>query len=190
MSTTWIDVADTAIKIGLGAVIAGLVSVVVPMISFAKETYSDRRTRRLKMLEEIILLFNQFDSSQIKLLVIISDNVEFTKGWSRDENAAERFKERGKEEDLLADNFNRAVAYLELLGYHDLAGKVRSLSKHYDDSEDALESASTQEELERTFTQMKVKSIAMATDIHKSLGQVYSQEPELRQMLYSNGPII
>jgi hypothetical protein len=190
MATTWIDVADTAVKIGLGAVIAGLVSVVLPMISFAKETYADRRARRLKMLEEIILRFNQFDSSQIKLLVIISDNVEYTMGWSTDASAAERYKDRGKEEDLLAVNFNQAVAYLELLGYHDLAGKIRSLSKLYDDSEETLESASSQEALTRCFEEMKVKAICMGTDIHKALGQVYSQEPELRQMLYSSGPII
>jgi hypothetical protein len=54
MATSWLDVTDTAIKIGLGALIAGIFSIFLIFATAFRDKLLDRRTRRLKHLEDAL----------------------------------------------------------------------------------------------------------------------------------------
>ena len=70
MTTSWIDIADTAVKIGLGALISGLTSYYLTRLKFDKEAKNEIQIRKLNTIEEIA---KHVDAYLTALLSLISD---------------------------------------------------------------------------------------------------------------------
>jgi hypothetical protein len=182
-TTTWIDIADSAVKIGLGALIAGTVTLLAPIISFSKEVYADRRQRRLKLIEEAIVSFNAYYTEEMTYYASMTDyrrskilNIENERKTQRFHKATERIDEKGM-------MFNKMVAHLELLGHHILAEKIKILAKTFRDESDDIWSAEDAEGLTKCFEDLKVNVKNKASIIHKEFGRIYVLEPELKRML-------
>ncbi|MEQ6167780.1 MULTISPECIES: hypothetical protein [unclassified Ekhidna] len=62
-SKTWIDVADTAVKIGLGALIGGLTGVWLARINNRHSTTTSDKENKRRILEEILELTDSFSQS-------------------------------------------------------------------------------------------------------------------------------
>jgi hypothetical protein len=58
---TWIDVVDSAVKIGLGALIAGVFSFITTRVTYERGARSEYARRRRDMLEKVIEMLNGFD---------------------------------------------------------------------------------------------------------------------------------
>src|SRR5229473_2814241 len=58
---TWIDVVDSGLKIGLGALIAGLFSFLTTRAMHERSARSEYANRRRNMLEKVLEMLNSFD---------------------------------------------------------------------------------------------------------------------------------
>jgi hypothetical protein len=58
---TWIDVVDSAVKIGLGALIAGLFSFITTRVTHESSARTEYARRRRDMLEKVVDTLNRFD---------------------------------------------------------------------------------------------------------------------------------
>lgn len=58
---TWIDVVDSGLKIGLGALIAGLFSFLATRTTHERSARSEYANRRRNMLEKVLEMLNSFD---------------------------------------------------------------------------------------------------------------------------------
>jgi hypothetical protein len=60
MATEWIDIVDTAVKIGLGALISGVATYIVSNLSHKKEIEKNLATKRINIVEEIAELAEEY----------------------------------------------------------------------------------------------------------------------------------
>lgn len=58
---TWIDVVDSAVKIGLGALIAGAFSFTTTRLTYDRDARAERTRRRRDLLEKVLNMMNHFD---------------------------------------------------------------------------------------------------------------------------------
>jgi hypothetical protein len=83
--TTWVTVADTAVKVGLGALIGGGISIVASYLSQERDRLKDYNNKKRDQLLEIALRLNKF-------------NRAFGLYWATVSNAI--FKKRERKEPL------------------------------------------------------------------------------------------
>ena len=71
------EIVDTAIKIGLGALISGTAAFLIARLNHAKEIEKARTNRRRELLEEIAEKVEKFNSATIRYWAILRERVEY-----------------------------------------------------------------------------------------------------------------
>lgn len=66
MPTTWIEIADTAVKIGLGAAVTGIATFVNNRHSHTRTIVKERHAKNVEMLESITLSIEEVTHSLLK----------------------------------------------------------------------------------------------------------------------------
>ncbi|NQD57436.1 hypothetical protein HP546_19045 [Pseudomonas sp. CM25] len=126
MPTTWIEIADTAVKIGLGAVVTGLATLVNNRLSHAKNAEKDRHAKNVEILESVTLAVEEATHALLKHWSFIVD-------WARSvDSGREITKER---EQTITDartelfhlfkGLTNSEGRLLLLGYAEQQKKLR-----------------------------------------------------------------
>ncbi len=65
---TWVEVADTAVKIGLGAIITGIISLIMYTLQSRQSKKAHTKEIKERILEEVIELTNKFNKSAMVYL--------------------------------------------------------------------------------------------------------------------------
>ena len=66
MPTTWIEIADTAVKIGLGAAVTGVATLINNRLSHAKSVEKDNLQRSVEVLESVTLSIEEMTHALLK----------------------------------------------------------------------------------------------------------------------------
>jgi hypothetical protein len=117
----WIEVADTAVKIGLGAAISGVATYWITKVNYHHEFTKDRRKRKRELMEEIATQVvkswektNDLFSSEAGRLNSIKDKPELSKLLK--EQIHKNYVEHAK----AMNDLSNAEAKLRLLGQKSL----------------------------------------------------------------------
>lgn len=73
MPTTWIEIVDTAVKIGLGAVVTGVATLVNNKLSHANTTEKDSLQRSVTALENVTLSIEEMTHTLLKHWSFVMD---------------------------------------------------------------------------------------------------------------------
>lgn len=73
---TTIEVIDTAVKVGLGAIISGCAAYWVARLNHVKEIEKDRLQRRRELLEGIAEQVEEFNQNALKYWAVLSDDTK------------------------------------------------------------------------------------------------------------------
>jgi hypothetical protein len=173
VGTSWVEITDTAIKIGLGALIAGVFSVALIFATFLKDTLSDKRTRRLKHIEDAM------NGAERYLNYIIKHASNTSWYYATDLNASD--KKQAKIDygrsfarwDEALDDLNTATSRLALFGYDDIATKLRDASMLADKRLREIELGGESEQQAAKFEKLREELGNRRREIIKLLGVAY-----------------
>jgi hypothetical protein len=190
MALTPLDVLDSAVKIGMGAAIAGIVALVVPFVTFAKETIADRRARRLKMIEDTVLLLDEYFSLEMLMTATTSEYRHRELANIMSEICAERYLTGIRKADEAAAKFNRASSYLTLLGHSELRVKAVGIHLLLDEAQRKMNLSKSVDEVDFIFERVKGDASGRINDLYTELGLIYKHEPELKNCPFPNFPVV
>jgi len=71
MTTEVLDIIDTAVKIGLGALISGVTTYYITNINHKKDTEKELQKRKLNIIEDAVTLINEHFSAFTSLISVI-----------------------------------------------------------------------------------------------------------------------
>jgi hypothetical protein len=128
MTTSWMEITDTAIKIGLGALIAGIFSIFLIFATNYKDKLADRRNRRLKHIEDGVghaeSYFNYLIKHAASAAWFNSSDLD-----APDAEQARKDYEMSKSRwDEGADHLNTATSRLILIGLEKISDQLREAS--------------------------------------------------------------
>jgi hypothetical protein len=177
---TWIDVADTAVKIGLGALIGGAFSFLAPFILAIKESMMERRARRIKHMEEAIMMLEQYFTFYIQHAA----NTCFYWTCLYDKSPAlpdaKKDFQRDKEiYDAKQGLSISAMTRLLLLGESGVASDVRSISDMLYSKICEMEEPMSEAERNAKFQTLRSEFIVKRDELYRRLRERYQEEPEL-----------
>ena len=121
---TWIEVVDSAVKIGLGALIAGVIAFLLSSTQHRNELKKARVDREFEMLKEVAEKAENFNQTALKYWSLSSD-------WRRRlaiDNSIEKPIELSIAQNDFFDSFKeltKAESLLLLFGYGNASLKVR-----------------------------------------------------------------
>jgi hypothetical protein len=173
MATTWVDVTDTAVKIGLGALIGGIFSVGLIFATSWKERLAERRTRRFTHFEAALLSAERYLNYLINNMSIAA--------WHRssDLDSAD-LKQAKKEYDLSYARFDEAVldlntatSRLVLLNHEPIAKKLREASTLADKRLREIESGGSYDQQMRKFDRCRTELSEKRLEIMRLLREAY-----------------
>lgn len=91
MPATMLDIVDTAVKIGLGALISGIATYSVTKLNHDKDIEKSKQNRKRELLEEISSQAEDFSTSVLKYWAYMVEHVRYVE---REKDAPEDLKER------------------------------------------------------------------------------------------------
>ncbi|MDD8274357.1 hypothetical protein LAW15_09195 [Escherichia coli] len=91
MPATMLDIVDTAVKIGLGALISGIATYRVTKLNHEKDIEKSKQNRQRELLEEISSQAEDFSTSVLKYWAYMVEHVRYVE---RKKDAPEDLKER------------------------------------------------------------------------------------------------
>lgn len=113
---TWIEIVDSAVKIGLGALIAGVFGYATVRLTQDRSARSEYAKRRRDLLEKILDMMSQFDRIYRHQKAIIESLSDPRLLPSVRERAERRFPELEEEFRIAFEKFADATAILLILG--------------------------------------------------------------------------
>lgn len=122
---TWLEVIDSAVKIGLGALIAGLSALVLAKAQHRNMLAKDRAEREFQLLKETAEKIEGFTHAALKYWALSAD---WHRALRKDPEAKKSAQLRAAQEELF-DRFNdvtTAEATLLLLGQEDAQAQLRT----------------------------------------------------------------
>lgn len=123
---TWVDVIDSVVKIGLGAVIGGLFSVVALRMNYRNEKDKERRARKIKMVEEAVDQAEKFFNTHANFISRLAWMVEDANG-SPAQIAPDMHAKLKERDDLLLEAADRAQIAAARFGLLDAQDSCSSL---------------------------------------------------------------
>lgn len=123
---TWVDVIDSVVKIGLGAVIGGLFSVVALRMNNRNEREKELRARKIKMVEEAVDQAEKFFNTHTNFISRLAWIVEDADG-SPTQIAPETHAQLKERDDLLLESADRAQIAASRFGLLDAQDSCSSL---------------------------------------------------------------
>lgn len=122
---TWLEVIDSAVKIGLGALIAGVSALVLAKAQHRNTLAKDRAEREFQLLKEIAEKVERFTHASLKYWALSAD---WHRALRKDPEAKKSAQLRAAQDELF-DRFNdvtTAEATLLLLGQEDAQAQLRT----------------------------------------------------------------
>ena len=122
---TWLEVIDSAVKIGLGALIAGVSALVLAKAQHRNTLAKDRAEREFQLLKEIAEKVERFTHAALKYWALSAD---WHRALRKDPEAKKSAQLRAAQDELF-DRFNdvtNAEATLLLLGQEDAQAQLRT----------------------------------------------------------------
>jgi hypothetical protein len=173
MATTWMEISDTAIKIGLGALIAGIFSIGLIFATSLKDTLADRRTRRLKHIEDALLAAERYLNYLIKHIA--------NAAWYHSSDLDPVDSKQAKKDydrsyarwDEATDGLNTATSRLMLVNHEPIAEKLRQASTLADKRLREIESGGSFEEEMRKFETCRFELSKKRLEIMRLLREAY-----------------
>jgi len=173
VATSWLDVTDTAIKIGLGALIAGIFSIFLIFATSFRDRLSDRRNRRLKHLEDAL------SHAERHLNYLIKHAASAAWHFSTDLNASDT-KEAKKDYELSksrwdagADDLNTATWRLMLVNQESISDRLRDTSVLADKLLQKIEAGGTYDEQLSKFDAFKTEVGGKRREVMRLLRDAY-----------------
>ena len=123
----WLEIVDSAVKIGLGASIAGLVSLVSLKIANRNDRDREFRSHRIKTIESVAVNVDAFFNAHLQLISKIAWYVERDGRASISVTDEMETSLRQPDRDLLnaSDGLRIAASSLRLLGAGDCVSHLR-----------------------------------------------------------------
>jgi len=174
--TTWIEIVDTAVKIGLGAVITGVATFVNNHQSHARTVEKDRHAKSVEMLESVTLSIEEVTHALLKhwshILEWARTNERGEKpSKDRDESISEY---RGELFDL-SKGLTNSEGRLLLMGYAQQQQKLREFGALV--SEYHRYSSRNNEQMKSTELEAwRLKILDGREALYASLNKAYSAE--------------
>ncbi|WP_312377120.1 hypothetical protein [Pseudomonas oryzihabitans] len=126
MPTTWIEIVDTTVKIGLGAVVTGIATLVNNKLSHAKSVEKDSLQRSIAVLESVTLSIEEMTHTLLKhwsFIIDVARNSE--KGVEASEERLRHIAGLRSEVYHLFKGFTNGEGRLLLIGCVDQQKKLR-----------------------------------------------------------------
>ena len=130
---TWVEVIDSIAKIGLGAVIGGLFSVVALRMNYHNEKVKELRARKVRMVEEAVEVVEKFFNTHDNFIARLTWMVEDAQG-APTRIAPETHVQLKERDDLLLESADRAHIAASRLGllkaddsYASLKGAIATI---------------------------------------------------------------
>lgn len=123
---TWVDVVDSAVKIGLGALIAGLSSFILAQKNHERDAEKERRRRNKELLEAVAEHVERFTSASLIYWAWGGDFIRAANGTKRSFPNPEKLKAAQGEHFDAFQEMTSAEAKLLLLGYKSAQEKLRN----------------------------------------------------------------
>lgn len=173
MATTLIEIIDTGIKIGLGALIAGVFSIALIFATLARDTFVDRRTRRLKHIEDAIMATER----HLNYLIKHAANAAWFN--SNDLSAADAKQAKkdydrtySKWDDAL-DDLNMATSRLMLVDHEPIADILREASNVGRSLLREIEAGGTSDEENEKFETLRNQLGSKRREVMRMLREAY-----------------
>lgn len=127
---TWLDVIDSAVKIGLGAIVGGVFSVIVLRMNHQNERTKEIRSHKIKMVEKAVDLSEEFFNAHAKYLSRLTWIVEKAGGApiAIDLEMGAALKERDTPLIERADGSRVATSRLSLLSAEKCADSLKTVT--------------------------------------------------------------
>lgn len=128
--TTWIEIVDTAVKIGFGAMISGFATYWITSINHKNEISKERRKRRRELLEDVVEQVEIFSDKAMFLLLRVSKRQELKIGNQEIPKFLETaISENETEFEQTLEKIKHAEAKLRILGEKELYEDLHQLTK-------------------------------------------------------------
>ena len=173
MAITELDIIDTAIKIGLGALVAGVFSIALIFATLARDTYADRRTRRLKHIEDAIMASERYFNFLIKHAsnTAWSNSNDLDAGQAR--QAKKDYDRSNSRWDESLDDLNTATSRLMLVDHEPIADMLRDASNVGFNLLSEMQVGGTEDEQRQKFQTFRTEFGAKRREIMRLLRQAY-----------------
>ncbi len=130
MATEILDIVDTAVKIGLGALISGVATYFVTSLNHRNDREKDTRVRRRQLIERVAEDIESFCNASLEYWAYVMD-------FTRQKEAGKEVSEAVRDNVVLAgkrlfveySNLTSAESKLLLLGLESCESKVRELGE-------------------------------------------------------------
>lgn len=178
MSTTWIDVADTSIKIGLGAAIASISAYLLAGRNHSQTLVRDLTTKRISILESACTDAEEFFSFCTYLYNIVGIYADSNADDGRDQTEEETKLIIHAHEKIIEafDARNRARAKISLLGATDAFEHISKYNETLGNYRDVIGrnkkmfSSKRHDKMIEDFNHHKQAFYAAAADFMKKIG--------------------
>jgi hypothetical protein len=174
MATNWLEITDTAIKIGLGALVGGLFSIALIFAAFVKDKWSDRRTRRLKHIEDAVVGAERYLNYLIKHASNTAWHHASDLNLSDRKITAKDYERSYARWDEALDDLNTATSRLALFGHEAISNSLREASMLSDKLLREIELGGTSDEQARKFETFRVELGRKRREVIRMLGQAYN----------------
>ena len=121
MQMTWIEVASDAVKIGLGALVGAIATVVSIYLTHKNKKNEEYTTRRRDMLEELMPFFDNASRDGLNIIAItLNDHIDYYK----DNPEVDEIKGSVPSPFTVVGQLNEIESKLILIGFSELAKKI------------------------------------------------------------------
>jgi len=156
MPITLMDVADDAVKIGLGVIIGGVTAALAAKKAFSRELEKGRIHRRQTALEEIAQQFETAHGNFVDLYVHAKLWAQLYHTKNHDLGALQQKQTKMTETILSCDKDGTALHALEgrllVFGLGDAAEKLKNYRLHWNDMLKLIDDRETVEQIETSYS--------------------------------------
>lgn len=134
MDTNLLSIVDTAVKIGLGALISGIATYTVTRLNHNKEIEKERIKRQRELLEEIASQTEEFSTAVLKYWAYMIEYIRYVESNKEaPEDLDVRIEESGKNLFDKYTNLSSAEGKLILIGATKAQEKIREYGEYVKD---------------------------------------------------------
>lgn len=172
---TWVEVIDSVVKIGLGAVIGGLFSVVALRMNNRNEREKELRARKIKTVEEAVDLTQKFFNTHSHYISRLAWIVEDTEGAPTQIAPEMHAKIRGPDALLLesADQAHIAASRFRLLDAQDSFSSLKGTIAMITDFRNAMMKSMTLPSSEELKAHQD-KAAELKTQVQSEAAKLYA----------------
>jgi hypothetical protein len=167
------EITDTAIKIGLGALIGGVFSIALIFAAFLKDTLADRRTRRLKHIEDALLAAERYLNYVIKHAANAAWYYSTDLDIPDTKQAKKDYDRSYSRWDESLDDLNTATSRLMLVGSETVSEKLREASTLAGALLREIEAGGNHEDQTKRFETFRTELGAKRREVMRMLREAY-----------------